>query len=293
MINENIKNARKAKGLSQEQMAIELNVVRQTVSKWEKGLSVPDADILMKMADLLEIPVGKLLGINLQDDSTEDMAKELAQLNEQLAIKNQKENLYLQVSKKRGMILLLSFLSMFVAMRMKNELISFILIGGCLLVALIILYRNLTLFTRVTTIDIRYTTLKIATIFNITIILLVVTIVALDKSAFTKVLNQNDEWIELMIISVIILFGGYISPKLPFNRHTGLRLPWTVHDEDTWNVAHNVIRYISLPLLLLYLAAFFTVGNLEVISVAAILLWIGIPGMISFIFWVKKNYGLL
>lgn len=39
MINENIKNARKAKGISQEEMAVELNVVRQTVSKWEKGVS--------------------------------------------------------------------------------------------------------------------------------------------------------------------------------------------------------------------------------------------------------------
>lgn len=41
MLNENIKNLRKAKGLSQEELAIKLNVVRQTVSKWEKGLSVP------------------------------------------------------------------------------------------------------------------------------------------------------------------------------------------------------------------------------------------------------------
>ena len=37
MLNENIRNLRKAKGLSQEELAIKLNVVRQTVSKWEKG----------------------------------------------------------------------------------------------------------------------------------------------------------------------------------------------------------------------------------------------------------------
>lgn len=40
MLNENIKNLRKAKGLSQEELAIKLNVVRQTVSKWEKGVSL-------------------------------------------------------------------------------------------------------------------------------------------------------------------------------------------------------------------------------------------------------------
>ncbi len=39
MINENIRKARKEKGISQEELAIKLNVVRQTVSKWEKGVS--------------------------------------------------------------------------------------------------------------------------------------------------------------------------------------------------------------------------------------------------------------
>ena len=47
MINENIKHFRKTRGMSQEEMAVKLNVVRQTVSKWEKGLSVPDADVLI------------------------------------------------------------------------------------------------------------------------------------------------------------------------------------------------------------------------------------------------------
>ena len=47
MLNENIKNLRKSKGLSQEELAIKLNVIRQTVSKWENGLSVPDSDMLI------------------------------------------------------------------------------------------------------------------------------------------------------------------------------------------------------------------------------------------------------
>lgn len=39
MLKENIKRLRKLKGLSQEELAIKLNVVRQTVSKWENGVS--------------------------------------------------------------------------------------------------------------------------------------------------------------------------------------------------------------------------------------------------------------
>lgn len=105
MINENIKNARKAKGISQEEMAVELNVVRQTVSKWEKGLSVPDADVLIRISDLLGVSVNDLLGVDHHDNTIEDLAKELAQLNEQLAVKNQEKNLFLQANKKRGLIL--------------------------------------------------------------------------------------------------------------------------------------------------------------------------------------------
>lgn len=65
MINENIRHFRKAKGISQEEMAVKLNVVRQTVSKWENGLSVPDADVLIHIAQLLDVSVSQLLGIAL------------------------------------------------------------------------------------------------------------------------------------------------------------------------------------------------------------------------------------
>ena len=62
MLNENIKRIRKSKGLSQEELAIKLNVVRQTVSKWENGLSVPDSSMLIMLADELDSTVSELLG---------------------------------------------------------------------------------------------------------------------------------------------------------------------------------------------------------------------------------------
>ena len=62
MLKENIKAIRKAKGLSQEELAEKLNVVRQTVSNWEQGLSVPDADLLIAISEILETPVGTMLG---------------------------------------------------------------------------------------------------------------------------------------------------------------------------------------------------------------------------------------
>ena len=90
MLGENIKALRKEKGYSQETLAQQLNVVRQTISKWEKGLSVPDAEQLEHIADLFEVPVTELLQAEARPEEAAptDMAeivRQLAVLNEQLA----------------------------------------------------------------------------------------------------------------------------------------------------------------------------------------------------------------
>ncbi len=88
MLNENIKRARKSKGLSQEELAIKLNVVRQTVSKWENGLSVPDSGMLISLAEELGVSVSALLGENIQECESDDIkaiSKKLEVINLQLA----------------------------------------------------------------------------------------------------------------------------------------------------------------------------------------------------------------
>ena len=89
MLGENIKILRKQKGYSQETMAEQLNVVRQTISKWEKGYSVPDADMLERIAGLFEVSVGELLGSPVTEEEkatdTAEIVKQLAIINEQLA----------------------------------------------------------------------------------------------------------------------------------------------------------------------------------------------------------------
>lgn len=78
MLNENIKQLRKAKGLSQEELAAKLGVVRQTISKWEQGLSVPDSDMLIKLADVLDTRVSILLGENIEADADPDVIQQMA-----------------------------------------------------------------------------------------------------------------------------------------------------------------------------------------------------------------------
>lgn len=93
MLNENIKALRKAKGLSQEELAIKLNVVRQTVSKWEKGLSVPDAGMVIQIAEVLDTTVNVLLGeeisVSEEPDLTKTLAAKLEVLNEQYSKQNE------------------------------------------------------------------------------------------------------------------------------------------------------------------------------------------------------------
>ena len=91
MLQENIKAFRKDRGLTQEELAIRVNVVRQTVSKWEKGLSVPDADMLQKIAEVLEVSVSQLLGREEEPEKDRnEVAERLSRINEQLAIRNRR-----------------------------------------------------------------------------------------------------------------------------------------------------------------------------------------------------------
>ena len=294
MIGEQIKTARKAKGVSQEELAVRLGVVRQTVSKWENGMSVPDADVLIQIAELLDVPVSQLLGIEPESGSVQDMAGELARLNKELAAKIQKEKLRAELDKKRGVILLLSFGTLIAALTVKIELLSLLLAGACMLTMLAILYRNLTLFTGAAADKAGIGALRAATIFDAVVLLLVLTVAALDKTALAALSEDGERLLAAVIMCGIMLFGGFISPRLPYNRHTGLRLPWTVRDEDTWNVAHRVLGYISLPMTMLYLAAALTVRSADAAAAAAkvcFILWIGIPGLVSYIFFWKKLHG--
>lgn len=98
MISDNLKAARQAHGISQEELASRLHVVRQTVSKWEQGRSVPDADTLVRISEVLETDVATLLGSTPAKEENEGrvideaLATQLAQLNEQLAIQNRRRH---------------------------------------------------------------------------------------------------------------------------------------------------------------------------------------------------------
>ena len=84
MLSENMKTIRKSNGLSQQELAVKLNVVRQTVSKWEQGLSVPDSDMLISISEVLETPVSTLLGetvMEMEADRLKAISEKLEVIN--------------------------------------------------------------------------------------------------------------------------------------------------------------------------------------------------------------------
>lgn len=99
MLDENLSRIRRERGLTQESLAIKLNVVRQTISKWENGTAVPDADMLCRISDALDVSVAELLGSPERVDKMDitAIAKSLAEINEQLAVRNRRSNNILKV----------------------------------------------------------------------------------------------------------------------------------------------------------------------------------------------------
>ena len=87
MLGDNIKKYRKEKGYTQEELSSMLHVVRQTLSKWENNVSVPDAEVLIRISKALDVPVSILLDLP-QEEPTVDLAGELARVNEELAERN-------------------------------------------------------------------------------------------------------------------------------------------------------------------------------------------------------------
>lgn len=291
MLHEQIKALRKAKGMSQEDLAVQLHVVRQTVSKWENGLSVPDADVVLRIAEVLGVSVNQLLELPADSQDGLNLAEELAKANQQLAEHARRETLQRQVGRKRGWILFLSFWALLLALLIRQEIVSLLLTGACLLAAAILLYRNLPPLTSEAAEGGNLKVLRLTTLCNIGMFVVCVAfalLIALDVVTFSE---YGERMFAMAVVSCVMLFAGIVAPKLPYSRHTGLRLPWTVLDEETWYLAHRILGGISLPVTLLYIACSLTVSSFELVTLGAMILWIGVPGLLSGLFFWRKMRG--
>ena len=103
-------------------------------------------------------------------------------------------------------------------------------------------------------------------------------------------ITEDNKTLVIGLISIFIMFFGNLSPKIPFNRYLGLRLPWTIRDEETWKVAHRLVGYSSFPIaIIMFVMSFFINGN--IVGITGVLTWVMIPSIYSYIFYYKKLKG--
>lgn len=197
-------------------------------------------------------------------------------------------------NKIRLLIISLEFAGLFASLAFRNTILSMVLLAVCTVSCMLILYFNLgNLTPSISESNPKMKTLKKVTLFNTGLLIACGAAVLLDYTEIISIPVENQKYLAAFIIIVVIVFTGNMSPKLPFSRHTGLRLPWTVMDEETWIVAHRIIGYLTLPLVLLYLAGMFIVEDFEILTGIIVALWIGIPSVYSYIFYYKKTHGKL
>lgn len=110
MLSENLQRLRMQSGLSQKELAEKLHVVRQTVSKWEKGLSVPDADMLLKLAAIFNTTPNALLGV--EDPApldTEELTWRTTVISEQIHAQAQRFDRALDTVKRIVLLVVILF----------------------------------------------------------------------------------------------------------------------------------------------------------------------------------------
>ena len=174
------------------------------------------------------------------------------------------------------------------ALLSRDERISGILVSLCAFLCLGVFYSKLPELSNVSEHSPKAKTIRHITAFNVIFIGGILILGALIEKG---ILPMNDTVAVLLmptIFGVLILVFGNVAPKLPFNRYTGLRLPWTVRDEETWLVAHRLLGYLALPCGILCFAGVVSPRASVIIPMAMLFTWIGIPALLSLWFFYKK-----
>ncbi len=192
----------------------------------------------------------------------------------------------MKTAELRWMLLIFSLLGLLSAVFIPFPVLKLALLCALSAACLVILYRNMDSLTGYSEENPKNRTMKWITVFNGALLLLCMGAVWLGENGYLG--NVSEEWLAVALVSVVMVVLGNLAPKIPFNRYTGLRLPWTVRDEDTWRLAHRILGYISFPLVFLYGALLLCGVEIGTATGIVIFSWIIIPGGISFLFYRRK-----
>ncbi len=105
-----IKEARKAKGLTQKELADKLSVTDRAVSKWERGLNAPDISLLQPLSQALDISIAQLVGgENDDEENSENAVKNIISYSENQMEQKRRENRTQTFLKFYGVVIVLLF----------------------------------------------------------------------------------------------------------------------------------------------------------------------------------------
>ena len=192
----------------------------------------------------------------------------------------------MKTDKLRWLLLAFSLAAMLCALLIPFPIIKLSVLCALSVGCLVILYRNMEALTGSPEVSPKNRTMKWITVFNLLLLALCVGAVWLQKNG--RLGQIEESWLAVGLVMAVLLVLGNLAPKIPFNRYTGLRLPWTIRDEDTWRLAHRVLGYISFPLAFLYAALLLCGVGIETSTGIVILSWIAVPGGISYFFYRRK-----
>ncbi|MDK0684732.1 SdpI family protein [Clostridium perfringens] len=172
----------------------------------------------------------------------------------------------------------------------KESNLTISIIGAVVIFTLIIFDVNAPKIAKLSEGNVKIKTMR--TLNRLTILIIIIGCVFSILSPIKSSLDPKTNEILLVgLCSIFIMFFGNLAPKIPFNRYMGLRLPWTVRDEDTWRGAHRILGYVSFPIgIVMFVLSFFFKS--ETIVVTGILTWIIIPSIYSLVFYYKKIKGI-
>jgi len=192
------------------------------------------------------------------------------------------------VRNAKRLILLLSILGVTVALLCRDERISGILVTCCALLCMGVFYSKLPELSNVSEDSPKAKTIRHITVFNVVFIGGMLILGTLLEKGIIHISDATAVLLMPTIFGVLIFVFGNVAPKLPYNRYTGLRLPWTVRDEETWLVAHRLLGYLAFPCGILCFAGIVSPRASVIIPMAMLFVWIGIPALLSLLFFYKK-----
>ena len=190
----------------------------------------------------------------------------------------------------RIILLITSLLMLVIGFVMSKSNIEILILGILAIISLVVLDRQASDIVKLSKNNPKVKTFRFLNMFTLLIVVLCF-ILALSSSDNQVSITEDNKILIIGLMSAFMMIFGNSSPKIPFNRYLGLRLPWTIRDEETWKIAHSLIGYLSFPIaIIMFIMSFFFDGN--IVGIVGILTWVIIPSIHSYIFNYKRLKGL-